>query len=88
MNRLAVSQGKKETLSYDSYTFGEPAVPVTRAYVADAGVNLLFTSFWYKFQVEVDREVSGPNETSVVYGPLCMNIDALDDGVALPPLGT
>ena len=36
MNRLAVSQGKKETLSYDSYTFGEPAVPVTRAYVADA----------------------------------------------------
>lgn len=58
----------------------------TRAYVADAGVNLLFTSFWYKFQVEVDREVSGPMETSVVYGPLCMNIDAIDDGVALPPL--
>jgi diaminopimelate decarboxylase len=58
----------------------------TRAYVADAGVNLLFTSFWYKFQVEVDREVSGPSETSVVYGPLCMNIDAIDDGVALPPL--
>lgn len=58
----------------------------TRAYVADAGVNLLFTSFWYKFQVEVDREVSGPAETSVVYGPLCMNIDAVDDGVPLPPL--
>jgi len=58
----------------------------TRAYVADAGVNLLFTSFWYKFNVEVDREVSGPSETSVVYGPLCMNIDAIDDGVALPPL--
>lgn len=58
----------------------------TRAYVADAGVNLLFTAFWYKFQVEVDREVSGPNETSVVYGPLCMNIDAIDDGVPLPPL--
>jgi diaminopimelate decarboxylase len=58
----------------------------TKAYVADAGVNLLFTSFWYKFQVEVDREVSGPNETSVVYGPLCMNIDAVDEGVPLPPL--
>jgi len=58
----------------------------TRAYVADAGVNLLFTAFWYKFQVEVDRDVSGPNETSVIYGPLCMNIDALDDGLPLPPL--
>jgi len=58
----------------------------TRAYVVDAGVNLLFTSFWYKFQVEVDRETSGPAETSVVYGPLCMNIDAVDDGVPLPPL--
>ncbi|MGC3972563.1 MAG: alanine racemase [Pirellulales bacterium] len=58
----------------------------TRAYVADAGINLLFTSFWYKFHVEVDREVSGPNEHSVVYGPMCMNIDAIDDGISLPPL--
>ncbi len=58
----------------------------TRAYVADAGVNLLFTSFWYKFNVEMDREISGANELSVVYGPMCMNIDAIDDGVQLPPL--
>ncbi|MBS0208661.1 MAG: alanine racemase [Planctomycetes bacterium] len=58
----------------------------TRAYVADAGINLLFTSFWYKFHVEVDREVSGPQETSVVYGPMCMNIDAIDEGISLPPL--
>ena len=58
----------------------------TRAYVADAGINLLFTSFWYKFQVEVDREVSGPEELSVVYGPMCMNIDAIDEGLMLPPL--
>lgn len=58
----------------------------TRAYVADAGINLLFTSFWYKFHVEVDREISGPEETSVVYGPMCMNIDAIDEGLSLPPL--
>ncbi|MBM3883185.1 MAG: diaminopimelate decarboxylase [Verrucomicrobia bacterium] len=58
----------------------------TRAYVVDAGVNLLFTSYWYKFNIELDREVGGMNEHSVVYGPLCMNIDALDEGVALPPL--
>jgi diaminopimelate decarboxylase len=58
----------------------------TRAYVADAGLNLLFTSFWYKFNIEMDREVGGINEHSVVYGPLCMNIDILDEGVLLPPL--
>lgn len=58
----------------------------TRAYVADAGINLLFTSFWYKFNVEMDREVSGSSETSVVYGPMCMNIDAIDEGIDLPPL--
>ena len=58
----------------------------TRAYVADAGLNLLFTSFWYKFNIEMDREVGGINEHSIVYGPLCMNIDAIDEGVPLPPL--
>ncbi len=57
-----------------------------RAYVADAGVNLLFTAFWYKFNIEIDREVSGANEPSVIYGPLCMNIDILDEGTLLPPL--
>ncbi len=58
----------------------------TRAYVADAGVNLLFTTFWYKLNIELDREVAGLNENSMVYGPLCMNLDALDEGVSLPPL--
>lgn len=58
----------------------------TRAYVADAGVNLLYTAFWYKFNVETDREIDGMRETSVVYGPMCMNIDVIDEGVELPPL--
>ncbi|HZZ73205.1 MAG TPA: hypothetical protein VFE24_13195 [Pirellulales bacterium] len=58
----------------------------TRAYVADAGVNLLFTSFWYKYEIELDREVPGIGEVSVVYGPLCMNLDAIDEGLLLPPL--
>ena len=58
----------------------------TRAYVADAGINLLFTSFWYKFNIELDREVHGISENSVIYGPLCMNIDVVDEGVQLPPL--
>lgn len=58
----------------------------TRAYVVDAGVNLLFTANWYKFNIEMDREVGGLNEHSILYGPLCMNIDVLDEGVPLPPL--
>ena len=58
----------------------------TRCYVVDAGVNILFTSFWYKFNIEMDREVSGTAEPSVIYGPLCMNIDVIDESVNLPPL--
>jgi len=57
-----------------------------KAYIADAGVNILFTAFWYKFNIEIDREVQGTNEPSVIYGPLCMNIDVIDDGTMLPPL--
>ncbi len=57
-----------------------------RAYVLDAGVNLLFTSFWYHFRVEVEREVPGPPEPCVLYGPLCMNIDVVEESAVLPPL--
>jgi diaminopimelate decarboxylase len=57
-----------------------------KAYVADAGVNNLFTSYWYKFNIEIDREVQYANESSVIYGPLCMNIDVIDEGSLLPPL--
>lgn len=57
-----------------------------RAYVADAGLNDLFTSFWYKFNIELDREVQGMNEPSMINGPLCMNIDVLDEGTLLPAL--
>lgn len=57
-----------------------------RSYIIDGGINILFTSNWYKFNIEMDREVSGPNENSVLYGPMCMNIDVIDEGVQLPPL--
>ncbi|CAK0769876.1 diaminopimelate decarboxylase [uncultured Gammaproteobacteria bacterium] len=57
-----------------------------RAYVLDAGINLLYTAAWYKFTVEIEREVQGANEPTVLYGPLCMNIDVVDEGLLLPPL--
>ncbi len=57
-----------------------------RALVLDAGVNLLFTAFWYNHDVAPAQESRGMPEPTVLYGPLCMNIDVLRDSVALPPM--
>jgi diaminopimelate decarboxylase len=57
-----------------------------RALVLDAGVNLLFTSFWYKHDVAPAAEMRGVPEPTVLYGPLCMNIDVMRDAVQLPPM--
>lgn len=57
-----------------------------RGVVLDAGVNLLFTGFWYNHQVQLTRPLSGRMEETVLYGPLCMNIDAVRHSVQLPPL--
>ena len=55
--------------------------------VIDAGgVNLLFTAFWYKHEVLPAQATPGTQEPTVLYGPLCMNIDVLRDAVQLPPL--
>ncbi len=57
-----------------------------RAYVLDAGVNLLYTATWYNFTVEPDRELQGMNEVAILNGPLCMNIDVVDEAAMLPPM--
>ncbi|OGR90752.1 MAG: diaminopimelate decarboxylase [Elusimicrobia bacterium RBG_16_66_12] len=57
-----------------------------RAYVLDAGINILYTSTWYKFKIELDRETGGVMEPSILLGPLCMNIDVVDEAVLLPRL--
>lgn len=57
-----------------------------RGAVLDAGLNLLFTAQWYHHAVKPTRELEGlPGET-VLYGPLCMNIDVMRHSVQLPPL--
>lgn len=58
----------------------------TKSYVIDAGVNLLYTSAWYNYKVEIDRELHGAYENSILYGPLCMNIDVVVESAFLPPL--
>ncbi len=57
-----------------------------RGVVVDAGVNLLFTANWYNHEVRPTRMLEGLPEESVLYGPLCMNIDVVRQSVMLPPL--
>jgi len=56
-------------------------------YVVDAGVNLLYTSTWFRVGV-MPTTPSHPLHTNAVklYGCLCMNIDVIRQEVELPPL--
>jgi diaminopimelate decarboxylase len=57
-----------------------------RATILDFGVNVLFTAFWYDHDVYPAQPFGAHTEESVVYGPLCMNIDVVRDNVSLPPM--
>lgn len=57
-----------------------------RGLVVDAGVNVLFTSFWYDHDVVPAQPFGGISEPTVMYGPLCMNIDVVRDTIQFPPM--
>ncbi len=57
-----------------------------RSIVVDAGVNLLFTGFWYNHPITPIRALDGVAEDTILYGPLCMNIDIMRQSVMLPPM--
>lgn len=57
-----------------------------RGVVLDVGVNVLFTSFWYRHDVLPAQATRGLPEPTVLYGPLCMNIDVVRDALLFPPL--
>ena len=57
-----------------------------RAVVVDAGVSQLFTAFWYNHRVTPTRLLQGRPEETVIYGPLCMNIDVMRNNIMLPPV--
>ena len=59
-----------------------------RYIVIDAGVNLLFTSFWYNLGVYPSHPVSENREEATIYGPLCMNIDVIRDAINFPHVKT
>ncbi len=57
-----------------------------RSIIMDFGVNTLFTSFWYNHIISPAQECSLYTEDTVMYGPLCMNIDVIRESINLPPL--
>jgi len=57
-----------------------------KGYILDAGVNLLYTSTWFNFNIELDKRYEGVNEPSILNGPLCMNIDIIEENIMLPAL--
>jgi len=57
-----------------------------RALVVDAGVNILFTSFWYDHDLVPAQEFSGIPEPTIIFGPLCMNIDVVRNTLLFPPM--
>jgi len=57
-----------------------------RSIIMDFGVNTLFTSFWYNHIISPAQDCSLYTEDTVMYGPLCMNIDVIRESINLPPL--
>jgi diaminopimelate decarboxylase len=54
--------------------------------IVDAGVNLMFTSFWYDHKISPAQSAGLFQEETTLCGPLCMNIDVLRDNIMLPAL--
>ncbi|GCD77554.1 diaminopimelate decarboxylase [Thermaurantimonas aggregans] len=57
-----------------------------RATIIDAGVNVLFTAFWYEHDIRPVEPISEQSEDTTIYGPLCMNIDVVRYNVMFPLL--
>jgi diaminopimelate decarboxylase len=57
-----------------------------KATILDIGVNIMFTSFWYDHKISPAQEFGIHTEETVLYGPLCMNIDVIRENVSLPPM--
>lgn len=59
-----------------------------RTTILDIGVNILFTSFWYQHKITPAQEFTHHTENTMLYGPLCMNIDVIRENIELPLLNS
>ncbi len=86
INRLGLGVGDLSARDYkERLVLGDDS---RIGYVVDAGINLLYTAAWYRFDVRPARVVNAPVMPSRLYGPLCMAIDVIRESVDLPPLAT
>ena len=57
-----------------------------RSTIIDIGVNILFTSFWYEHRISPAQPFTQYTEDTMIYGPLCMNIDVIRENINMPLL--
>ncbi|MFH2143859.1 MAG: diaminopimelate decarboxylase [Bacteroidota bacterium] len=57
-----------------------------RSMIIDAGVNILFTSFWYEHKITPVQSFTQHTEDTTIFGPLCMNIDIIRQNISFPVL--
>lgn len=57
-----------------------------RATILDVGLNLLFTSLWYDHEIFPAFDTGLQTEDTILYGPLCMNIDVIRETIKFPLL--
>lgn len=57
-----------------------------RATILDFGLNSLFTSLWYEHKVSPAQKLGNQTEETVLFGPLCMNIDVVRESIVMPLL--
>lgn len=55
-----------------------------RSTILNIGLNLLFTSLWYQHDIYPGKETGFHTENTVLYGPLCMNIDIIRESIEFP----
>ena len=59
------------------------------AYVIDAGINILYSGNWYRFNVKPAKAQRESAQHPIkLYGCLCMNIDVIREQVSLPAMTT
>jgi diaminopimelate decarboxylase len=86
-NKITPRETYPPALAADPKSLGP--IPVSSgetSMIIDAGVHLLYTGNWYRFQIDPGREVGGPDIPTKLFGCLCMNIDVIREEVPLPPL--
>jgi diaminopimelate decarboxylase len=72
-----------------SSVIGKKNLPTgERGIILDAGLNILFTTWWYKLKITPTQPFTGTYQNTIFNGPLCMNIDVVRPSFNFPDLQT